>query len=80
MLQGVALASSGEGQMVDSLFLPVYLKPPAPLGLDTMLQTWPRLHLCTFPLIALYLGVQVRVHQVYLLPVASHWPNCDSQT
>ncbi len=33
------------------------LAPPAPLGLDAMVQTWPRLRLYTFPPIALLPGV-----------------------
>ncbi|KAL0181298.1 hypothetical protein M9458_023704, partial [Cirrhinus mrigala] len=36
---------------------------PAPLGLDVMVQVWPRLRLYTFPPIALLLGVLERVRR-----------------
>ncbi len=52
------------------------LTHPAPLGLDAMVQTWPRLRLYTFPPIALLPGVLERVHRdgVRLLLVAPFWP------
>ncbi len=47
-----------------------------PLGLDAMVQTWPRLRLYAFPLIALLPGVLERVRRddVRLLLVAPFWP------
>ncbi|KAL0196894.1 hypothetical protein M9458_005434, partial [Cirrhinus mrigala] len=39
------------------------LSHPAPLGLDAMVQTWPRLRLYAFPPIALLPGVLERVRQ-----------------
>ncbi len=47
-----------------------------PLGLDAMVQTWPRLHLYAFPPIALLPGVLERVRRdgVRLLLVAPFWP------
>ncbi len=52
------------------------LAPPAPLGLDAMVQTWPRLRLYAFPPIALLPGVLTRVRRdgVRLLLVAPCWP------
>ncbi len=52
------------------------LTHPAPLGLDAMVQTWPRLHLYAFSLIALLPGVleRVRRDQVLLLLIAPRWP------
>ncbi|KAL0161734.1 hypothetical protein M9458_045459, partial [Cirrhinus mrigala] len=52
------------------------LAHPAPLGLDAMAQTWPRLRLYAFPPIALLPGVleRVRRYGVSLLLVAPHWP------
>ncbi len=52
------------------------LAPPAPLGLDAMVQTWPRLCLYAFPPIALLPGVLTRVRRdgVRLLLVAPYWP------
>ncbi len=52
------------------------LAPPAPLGLDAMVQTWPRLRLYAFPPIALLPGVLMRVRRdgVRLLLVAPCWP------
>ncbi|KAI2658972.1 ORF V: Enzymatic polyprotein [Labeo rohita] len=49
---------------------------PAPLGLDAMVQTWPRLRLYAFPPIALLPGVLERVRRdgVSLLLVAPFWP------
>ncbi|XP_026084954.1 uncharacterized protein LOC113060276, partial [Carassius auratus] len=49
---------------------------PAPLGLDAMVQTWPRLRLYAFPPIALLPGVLARVRRdgVHLLLVAPFWP------
>ncbi|KAI2655953.1 Transposon Tf2-6 polyprotein [Labeo rohita] len=49
---------------------------PAPLGLDAMVQTWPRLRLYAFPPIALLLGVLERVRRdgVSLLLVSPYWP------
>ncbi|KAL0162339.1 hypothetical protein M9458_041735, partial [Cirrhinus mrigala] len=49
---------------------------PAPLGLDAMVQMWPRLHLYAFPPIALLPGVLERVRRdgVRLLLVAPYWP------
>lgn len=41
------------------------LTPPAPLGLDTIVQTWPRLFLYAFPLIALFMEVLAIVNQDY---------------
>ncbi len=48
----------------------------APLGLDAMVQTWPRLRLYAFPPIALLLGVleRVRRDRVLLLLIAPRWP------
>ncbi len=52
------------------------LTHPAPLGLDAMVQTWPRLRLYNFPPIALLPGVLERVRRdgVRLLLVALFWP------
>lgn len=52
------------------------LTHPAPLGLDAMVQTWPRLRLYAFPPIALLPGVLERVRQggYNLLLVAPYWP------
>ncbi|KAI2651801.1 Transposon Ty3-G Gag-Pol polyprotein [Labeo rohita] len=52
------------------------LTHPAPLGLDAMVQTWQRLRLYAFPLIALLPGVLERVCQDgdRLLLVAPYWP------
>ncbi len=52
------------------------LTHPAPLGLDAMVQTWPRLRLYAFPPIALLPGVLERVRRdgVRLLLVAPFWP------
>ncbi len=49
---------------------------PAPLGLDAMVQTWPRLRLYAFPPVALLPGVLERVRRdgVRLLLVAPFWP------
>ncbi len=49
---------------------------PAPLRLDAMVQTWPRLRLYAFPPIALLPGVlpRVRRDEVSLLLVAPFWP------
>ncbi|KAI2645137.1 Transposon Ty3-G Gag-Pol polyprotein [Labeo rohita] len=49
---------------------------PAPLGLDAMVQTWPRLRLYASPPIALLPGVLERVRRdgVSLLLVAPYWP------
>ncbi|KAL0153258.1 hypothetical protein M9458_051433, partial [Cirrhinus mrigala] len=49
---------------------------PAPLGLDAMVQMWPRLRLYAFPPIALLPGVLERVRRegVRLLLVAPYWP------
>ncbi len=49
---------------------------PAPLGLDAMVQMWPRLRLYAFPPIALLPGVLERVCRdgVRLLLVAPFWP------
>ncbi len=49
---------------------------PAPLAMDAMAQTWPRLHLYAFPPIALLPGVLERVRQdrVLLLLIAPRWP------
>ena len=51
------------------------LSHPAPLGLDAMVQMWPRSHLYTFPPIALLPGVleRVRRYGVRLLLVAPYW-------
>ncbi len=51
------------------------LTPPAPLGLDAMVQTWPRLRPYAFPLIALLPRVLARVRQdgVRLLLVSPFW-------
>ncbi|XP_073720453.1 uncharacterized protein [Misgurnus anguillicaudatus] len=53
------------------------LTHPAPLGLDAMVQPWPRLRLYAFPPIALLPGVleRVRRNNVRLLLVAPFWPN-----
>ncbi len=53
-----------------------FLTLPAPLGLDAMVQTWPRLRLYAFPPIALLLGVLERVgrDRVRLLLVVPYWP------
>ncbi len=52
------------------------LTHPAPLRLDAMVQTWPRLHLYAFPPIALLPGVLERVcrDRVLLLLIAPRWP------
>ncbi|XP_048017809.1 uncharacterized protein LOC125249543 [Megalobrama amblycephala] len=52
------------------------LTHPAPLGLDAMVQTWPRLRLYAFPPIALLPGVLERVRRdgVRLILVAPFWP------
>ncbi len=52
------------------------LTHPAPLGLDAMTQMWPRLHLYSFPPIALLPGVleRVRRDRVPLLLIAPRWP------
>ncbi len=49
---------------------------PAPLGLDVMVQTWPRHRLYAFTPIALLPGVLERVRRdwVLLLLIASRWP------
>ncbi len=51
------------------------LTHPVPLGLDAMVQTWPRLHLYAFPPIALLPGVLERVRRdgVRLLLLAPFW-------
>ncbi len=51
------------------------LTHPAPLGLDAMVHTWPRLRLYAFPPIALLPGVLERVRRdgVRLLLVAPFW-------
>ncbi len=61
----------------DSAMSPlVLLVHPAPLGLDAMVQEWPRLRLYAFPPIALLPGVLERVRRdgVRLLLVAPFWP------
>jgi hypothetical protein len=52
------------------------LTHPAPLGLDAMVQAWPRLRLYALPPIALLPGVLERVRQegISLLLVAPRWP------
>ncbi len=52
------------------------LTHPAPLAMDAMAQTWPRLHLYAFPPIALLPGVleRVRRDRVLLLLIAPRWP------
>ncbi len=52
------------------------LTHPAPLGLDAIVQTWPRFRLYAFPLIALLPGVLERVcrDRVLLLLIAPWWP------
>lgn len=52
------------------------LTHPAPLGLDAMVQTWPRLRLYAFSPIVLLPGVLGRVQQdgISLLLVAPYWP------
>lgn len=52
------------------------LTHPAPLSLDAMVQTWPRLHLYAFPQIVLLPGVLERVSRdgARLLLVAPFWP------
>ncbi|XP_048037449.1 uncharacterized protein LOC125262674 [Megalobrama amblycephala] len=52
------------------------LTHPAPLGLDAMVQTWPRLRLYAFPPIALLPGVleKVRREGANLILVAPFWP------
>ncbi|CAM4729294.1 unnamed protein product [Leuciscus chuanchicus] len=52
------------------------LTHPAPLGLDAMVQTWPRLRLYAFPPVALLPGVleRVRRDRVCLLLIAPRWP------
>ena len=49
---------------------------PAPLGLDAMVQPWPRLRLYAFPPVALLPGVLERVRRdgIRLLLVAPFWP------
>ncbi|KAK3535012.1 hypothetical protein QTP70_001970 [Hemibagrus guttatus] len=53
------------------------LSHPAPLGLDALVQTWPRLCLYAFPPVALLPEVLARVHhdRVHLLLVAPRWPD-----
>ncbi|KAI2655945.1 hypothetical protein H4Q32_012739 [Labeo rohita] len=53
-----------------------YLSHQGSLGLDAMVQTWPRLRLYAFPLITLLPGVLERVRQdgISLLLVAPFWP------
>ncbi len=53
------------------------LTNPVPLGMDAMVQMWPRLRLDTFPPIALLPGVleRVRRDKVSLLLVAPYWPS-----
>ncbi len=52
------------------------LTHPAPLGLEAMVQTWPRIRLYAFPLIALLPEVleRVRRDRVLLLLIAPRWP------
>ncbi|XP_051740767.1 uncharacterized protein LOC127507586 [Ctenopharyngodon idella] len=52
------------------------LTHPAPLGLDAMVQAWPRLRLYAFPPIALLPGVLERVRRdgVRLILIAPFWP------
>ncbi|KAK3552100.1 hypothetical protein QTP86_000257 [Hemibagrus guttatus] len=52
------------------------LSHPAPLGLDALVQTWPRLHLYAFPSVVLLPQVLARVchNRVHLLLVAPRWP------
>ncbi len=52
------------------------LTHPAPLRLDAMVQTWPRLRLYAFPPIALLPGVleRVRRYRVLLLLITPRWP------
>ncbi|XP_067247019.1 uncharacterized protein [Chanodichthys erythropterus] len=52
------------------------LEHPAPLGLDAMLQTWPRLLLYAFPPVSLLPGVLEKVCQerVDLILVPPYWP------
>ncbi len=47
---------------------------PAPLGLDAMVQTWPRLHLYVFPRSLPGVLARVRRDEVSLLLVAPFWP------
>lgn len=58
---------------------PLYfsLSHPAPLGLDAMAHTWPRMRLYAFPPVALLTGVLARVRQQgsCLLLIAPRWPN-----
>lgn len=53
------------------------LTQPAPLGLDAMVQAWPRLRLYAFPPVALLPGVLERIRQdgISLLLVAPRWPS-----
>ena len=57
---------------------PLYfsLTHPAPLGLDAMAHTWPRLRLYAFPPIALLPGVLAKVRRQgsRLLLIAPRWP------
>ncbi|KAA0701345.1 hypothetical protein E1301_Tti024361 [Triplophysa tibetana] len=50
--------------------------PPAPLGVDALVQTWPRRRLYAFPPIALLPQVLERVRQegIRLLLIAPYWP------
>ncbi len=59
-----------------SLSLWFSLMHPAPLGMDAMVQTWPRLLMYAFPPIALLPGVleRVRRDRVLLLLIAPQWP------
>ncbi len=62
----------------ETLHCPLWfsLTHPAPLGLDAMVQMWPRLRLYAFPPIALLPGFLERLRQdeVCLLLVAPYWP------
>jgi len=60
----------------ETLHAVVSLYPPAPLGLDAMVQEWPRSPLYAFPPIALLPGVLERIRQegVSVLLVAPRWP------
>ncbi|KAK3565604.1 hypothetical protein QTP86_012930 [Hemibagrus guttatus] len=60
----------------ESTHCPLWYFFSAPLGLDALVQTWLRLRLYAFPLVALLPQVLARVHHdgVHLLLVAPRWP------
>ncbi len=75
-MEGVRPGKSGSVCVSRDVSLSTPLMHPAPLGLDALVQTWPRLHLYAFPPIALLPGVlkRVRRDRVLLLLIAPRWP------